>query len=114
MPPKRTQWVILAVLTTLLFLATAVRVVYLRRQARLNDFYQAWYEKKAAAHHDAARDCANFGGDRMRSIAQEYQDLGDAEARRAADHGKMAKAYWRCFWQPWLTPPFDPGSQAPP
>ncbi len=103
----------MALVLATLAIAPAGRGVLLRRHARRNEFYHDWYARKAANHHEAARECLEFGGERMIAVAKDYQAMGDAEARQAAEHAALALAYWRAFWRPWLVPPTDPGPAPP-
>jgi hypothetical protein len=84
------------------------RAVFTRRQARLHDFYAGWFERKAAAHRTAARECEAYGGEAMIQVAREYLAQSEAETQRAGYHGRLSRRYWNALIRPWVALPVEP------
>jgi hypothetical protein len=105
--PKYKIAILLAIGLPLL-VVIGVRSIHTRRQARLNDFYQEWYTKKAKIYEATARDCESYSDETMQEIARDNRAIAEACTRRADYHSRLSRRYWSALVRPWVFLPADP------
>ena len=84
-----------------------------RQLAQFHARRKAMFQKSIGSKNRAARDCENYGGDRMLRIAREYRDEVELCGRLAAYHGRLVPKYEHAAAHPWLWIEADPPAPAP-
>jgi len=83
------------------------RAVQTRRQARLNDFFKEFFQKKSATYEAVAKDCEGFDDDTLKEMARTNWDIAKAYARRSEYHSELSRRYWSALVRPWVILPRD-------